>query len=86
MTHLTLSEAEELVVERMFGMGEAANDSTYEGTVFDCDLAEARDATDAFLATLGREIDPASITIKPDRLDEMDVPCVAVIVKIGGVT
>lgn len=83
MKHLTLSEAEELVVERMFGMGEAANGSTYEGTVFDCDLSEVRDATDAFLATLGREIDPASITITPDRLDEMDVPCVAVVVKIG---
>jgi hypothetical protein len=84
MTHLTLAEAEELVVERMFGMGEAANDSTYEGTVFDCDLAEARDAADAFIATLNREIDPTSITIKPDRMDEMDIPCVAITIKIGG--
>ena len=83
MTHLTLAEAEELVVERMFGIGEQANEGIYEATVFDCDVSEARDLTDAFINTLGRQIDPSSIQIVTDRLDDMDVPCVTVTVKIG---
>lgn len=83
MTRLTLSEAEELIADRMFGYGEKINATTYEGGIYDMDIAEARIEAENFIASLGREIDPQTIEIRPDRLDDMDIPCVAVTVKIG---
>ena len=84
MKHMTLAEAEELIVERMYGTGEKINDTRYEGGVFDVDMVEARQEVDAFIATLDREIDPMSVEITPDRMDEMDIPCVAITIKTGG--
>lgn len=83
MTLLTHEEAEELIVDHLMGTGERINATTYEGGVYDLDMTEARTDIDAFISTLGREIDPLSIKIKPDRLDEMDIPCVAITIKIG---
>jgi hypothetical protein len=84
MTYLlTQQEAEELVADRLYGYGEQVNPFTYEGGVYDFDITEARAEIEMFLATLNRLIDPDSIRIKPDRLDEMDVPCVAITIKTG---
>lgn len=82
MTRLTLSEAEDMI-DHMSGMGELVNPVTYEATVFDCDVSEARLMADMFASGLGREIDPTSIEITPDRLDDMDIPCVTVTVRLG---
>lgn len=82
MTRLTLSEAEELISDRMFGYGEKINATTYEGGIYDMDIAEARIEAENFIASLGREIDPQTIEIRPDRLDDMDIPCVAITVKV----
>lgn len=81
MTYLSPDEAAELVVDRLFGSGEQVNASTYEGGVYDLDMTEAMAEVEMFLATLDRPIDPDSITIKPDRLDEMDIPCVAITIR-----
>lgn len=81
MSRLTLSEAEDLI-DHLNGLGDLANPATYEATVFDCDVAEARTTADIFTSGLGREIDPASIVITPDRMDDMDIPCIAIIIKL----
>lgn len=83
MTRLTLEEAEELVTEIMFGTGERINATTYEGGIYDIDISEARIEADNFIASLGREIDPLTIQITPDRIEDMDIPCVAITVKLG---
>lgn len=82
MNRLTLSEAEEMIADHMFGYGEKVNATTYEGGIYDMDISEARIAADNFIASLGREIDPLTIQIRPDRLEDMDIPCVAITINI----
>jgi len=84
MNRLTLSEAEELIDTHLDGFAEFEG-TCLEATVLNADMMEARQIVDAYVASLGREIDPASIEIKPDRVDHMDVPCVSVIIKLEGI-
>lgn len=84
MTYLSPDEAAELVVDRLFGSGEQVNASTYEGGVYDLDMTEAMAEVEMFLTSLARTIDPDSIKITPDRIDEMDLPCVAITIRTEG--
>ncbi len=78
---LTLSEAEELVEVHLMGLGEQDNELTYSATVFDADVGEVQAAVSAFTARI-EGFDEASITVTPDRIEDMDVPCVAVTIKL----
>jgi len=84
MTYLSQAEADELVVDRLFGSGEQINASTYEGGVYDLDMTEAMAEVEMFLTSLARTIDPDSIKITPDWIDEMDLPCVAITIRTEG--
>ncbi len=84
MTYLSPDEAAELVVDRLFGSGEQVNASTYEGGVYDLDMTEAMAEVEMFLTSLARTIDPDSIKITPDRIDDMALPCVAITIRTEG--
>lgn len=79
---LTLSEAEELVEVHLMGLGEQDNAQTYSATVFDSDTSEVWAQIDQFLEGRVAAFDRSSITVAPDHIDDMDIPCVAVTIKL----
>lgn len=80
---LNILQAEELVEVHLFGMGELENAGTFGATVFDAAVSDVRASIDAFIESLGiTDFDHDSITITPDHIDDMDVPCVAVTIKL----
>lgn len=81
MTRLTMPEARLLLDEHLSGFIEF-DGPHIEATVIDKDITETRDIIDGFIASLGHEVDPASIEVTPDRIDDMDVPCVSVIIRL----
>lgn len=78
---LTLLQAEELIEVHLYGMGEQDNAATYSATVFDADVAEVNLAIDNFIGGMDG-FDRDSITITPDKIEDMDVPCVSVTIKL----
>lgn len=78
---LTLLQAEELVEVHLYGMGEQDNASTYSATVFDADVSEVNLSIDRFVGALD-DFDRDSITVTPDRIEDMDVPCVSITIKL----
>lgn len=78
---LTLLQAEELIEVYLYGMGEQDNAATYSATVFDADVSEVNLAIDDFVGALG-DFDRDSITVTPDKIEDMDVPCVSVTIKL----
>ena len=79
---LTLLQAKELVEVHLYGMGEQDNAATYSATVFDADVAEINQTIDDFVGALD-DFDRDSITVTPDKIEDMDVPCVSVTIKLG---
>ena len=60
------------------------NAAAYEGGGYGLDTTEARAEVEMFPASLARTIDPDSIKITPDWIDEMDLPCVAITIRTEG--
>lgn len=82
MTALSLAEAEEMV-DCLDGFSESEG-FFVEATVFDHDMGAVWERIDLFLAAIPRSIDRDSIQVKPDKIDDMDVPCVAVVIRVEG--
>jgi hypothetical protein len=83
--NMTVGEAESFLWDAFEIAPDAELVTRIEAYVTDCDMDDARAAWESKLAEMDDAIDPDSIEITPDTVDGADMPCLKIIIKIGGI-
>lgn len=83
MTHLTQSEAVSLLLLHFNVSPDVVTERAVEAFVAEMTpgIAE-REIGDFIRFTVCREIDPGTIQIKTDRMDDSSIPCVSITVRL----
>lgn len=81
MTRLSFDEAAEFVEIMMDCSVDLLQSGLIEAYVLDRSVAEVQLALDAFVHGLGIELDPGSVEITPDHLDDGDIAVARVVIK-----
>lgn len=80
---MTQSEALDFI-ETAFNVGpDTITSGLVDAFVAGIDADQARTDLESYLAMVPAEIDPASINISPDRLDDNDMSCVHIVIRTG---
>lgn len=71
-------------IETAFNVGpDGIADGLIDATVADMDVERAQTDLESYLSFVPAEIDPDSIEIHSDRMDDSDMPAVRIIIKTG---
>lgn len=80
---MTQSEALDFI-ETAFNVGaDTISTGLVDAYIAGIDTDQARTDLESYLAMVPSEIDPASIEITPDRLEDDDMPCVHIVIRTG---
>lgn len=61
---------------------DSESETQMEGTIANAGITEAQTEIDFWLDMLGAQIDPQSIVLTPDHIDDGDMPAVRVVIKL----
>lgn len=81
---LTNSEAIDMIETVFESSVDSATIGRVEATVGDMDLGRAKQDVESYLAMIPADIDPDTIHMTPDVLDDSDVDCVHIIIRTEG--
>jgi hypothetical protein len=81
MRRMTTSEATQLLEEAWNTAPDTAGSGLVEAYVLDVDVTDATSDVESYIASLPEMIDPDTVTITPDNIEDWDVHCVRVAIK-----